>query len=73
MKKFLQIILSCFCNLVCKRGKLWRSREHCQYPCRTGSLDESVVTCGGTIEEVNLFCYIDDVLDGGGDANAETT
>ena len=35
---------------------------------RTASPDESVVTSDGTIEEVNQFCYLGDVLDGSGGA-----
>ena len=37
---------------------------------RTASLDESVVTSDGTVEEVNQTCYLGDMLDGGGDRGA---
>ena len=35
---------------------------------RTASLDESVVTSDDTMEKVNQFCYLGDVLDGGAGA-----
>ena len=73
------------CRLHTSCNKLWHKRSTGlstsagvqSYVCvkcdgahaRTASPDEFVVFSAGTVEEVNQFCYIGDVLHGGGGAD----